>query len=410
MDGIIKAFGSVEKAVTIVQTLMKKLGFETPTYEYPFLNQEAGFPVRLKLENLARLGDVAARGYLGVLALTLAQQNVEYEHVLPGHLGAGICFAVTRGSCFRICSHGLACTARYAKMPCHVFASLESIDLATLVMMNNCLKFGALIHTYSTDAEAKAACSKFAADSKASAKGRLGPSDVVCEIPEALCGPFSLIGFMTAIAEIVADNKQQAEARKLKKEAPITIVLPSEAISFHGFSLASAASIYVQQMHLEKSVSLCFTRAAEMTDKQKEMSEIQPFTFNSSPQCMPDRVFDAWDTDSNGQLTASELMRIYNETLDQKATDKDSLAFRLMGERAQDAMTDSDTEFSVTISDFLSILYNQVSHIVNEYHQASLDMHMLYHIARFGGGVPVANITRSNELRSLKACLSHTHT
>jgi len=411
MEGIIGAFGSVEKAVSIVQDLMERLGFETPTYEYPFLNQEAGFPVRLKLENLARLGDVAARGYLGVLALTLAQQKVEYEKVLPGHEGAGICFAVTRGSCFRVCSHGLACTARYAKMPCHIFASLECVDLATLVMLSNCVKFDAKLHTFPTDESAKAACTKFSADSKLAASQALGPSPVVCEVPEALCGCFSLIGFMTAIAEIVADNKQQTKARNLKTDAPITIVLPSEAISFHGFSLASAAAIYVQQMHLEKSVSLCFTRAAEMTVKQKEMAEIQPFTFNSTPQCMPDRVFDAWDADSNGQLTASELLRVYNETLDQKVTDKDSLAFRLIGERAHpDDMGESDSEFSFTISDFLSIIYDQISHIVNEYHQASLDMHMQYHIARFGGGIPVANISRSNELRSLKACLSHTHT
>jgi len=408
MDGIIAAFGSVEKAVAIVQDLMKRLGFETPTYEYPFLNQEAGFPVRLKLENLARLGDVAARGYLGVLALTLAQQKVEYEQVLPGHQGAGICFAVTRGSCFRVCSHGLACTARYAKMPCHIFASLECVDLATLLMLSNCSKFGAHIHTFATDAQAKAACSKFAADSSAAASKALGPAEVVCEIPEALCGPFTLIGFMTAIAEIVADNKQQAVARHLKEDVPITIVLPSEAISFHGFSLATAAAIYVQQMKLEKKVALCFTRAAEMTIKQKEMSEIQPFTFNSTPQCIPDRVFDSWDADSNGQLTASELMRVYNDVLEQKVTDKDDLAFRLVGERAHEAMTDS--EFSVTISDFLSILYSQVSHIVNEYHHSALDMHMLYHIARYDSGVPVAMISRSNELRALKSCLSHTHT
>jgi len=408
MEGIISAFGSVEKAVGVVQNLMKHLRFETPIYEYPFLNQEAGFPVRLKLENLARLGDVAARGYLGILALTLAQQKVEYEKVLPGHDGVGICFAVTRGSCFRVCCHGLACTARYAKMPCHIFASLDCIDLASLLMLSNCAKFGAHLHTCKTDAEAREACSKFAADSRAAAGKSLGPSDTVCEVPEDLCGPFSLIGFMTCISEIIADNKRQAEARKLPHEGPITIVLPSEAASFHGFSLASAAAIYVQQMHLEKSVSLCFTRAAEMTDKQKEMSEIQPFTFNSTPHCMPDRVFDAWDADSNGVLTASELLRVYNELLQQKAEDSDALAFRLVGERAHQDM--SDTEFSVSISDFLSIFYDQVSHIVNEYHHTSLDLHMQYHISRFSCGVPLANVTRSNELRALKSCLSHTHT
>jgi len=401
MEGIVSAFGSVEKAVGIVKDLMNRLGFETPIYEYPFLNQEAGFPVRLKLENLARLGDVAARGYLGVMALTLAQQKVEYEKVLPGHNGVGICFPVTRGSCFRCCCHGLACTARYAKMPCHIFASLECIDLATLVMLHNCIKFGAQVHTLKTDAEARAACTKFAADSRAA-------SDVVCEIPENLCGPFTLIGFMTAIAEIVEDNKQQAVARKLAQEAPVAIVLPSEAISFHGFSLAAAAAIYVQEMHLEKKVALCFTRSAEMTDKQKELCEIQPFTFNSTPHCIPDRVFDSWDADSNGFLTASEMLRVYNQILEQNVTDKDALAFRLVGERARESMTDS--EFQVSISDFLAIFYDQISHIVHEYHNASLDMHMQYHISRYGSGVPVANITRSNELRALKSCLSHTHT
>jgi len=153
---------------------------------------------------------------------------------------------------------------------------------------------------------------------------------------------------------------------------------------------------------------LCFTRAAEMTDKQKEMAEIQPFTFNSTPHCIPDRVFDSWDADSNGVLTASELLRVYNDTLGQEVTDKDTLAFRLVGERAHVDM--SDSEFSVSISDFLAIFFDQVSHIVNEYHHSSLDLHMQYHISRFSCGVPVANISRSNELRALKSCLSHTHT
>jgi len=408
MEGIVSAFGSVEKAVAIVRDLMKRLGFETPIYEYPFLNQEAGFPVRLKLENLARLGDVAARGYLGALALTLAQQKVEYEKVLPGHKGVGICFAVTRGSCFRVCSHGLACTARYAKMPCHIFASLECVDLATLVMLSNCARFDAVIHACATDAEARKACAKFAEDSHAAAKKTLGTPEIVCEVPEALCGPFTLIGFMTAIAEIVEDNKQQAVARKLPRENPITIVLPSEAISFHGFTLASAAAIYVKEMDLEKKVALCFTRSIEMAEKQKELAEIQPFTFNSTPHCIPDRVFDSWDADSNGVLTDSELLRVYNDTLKQNVTDKDALAFRLVGERVHDSMTDS--EFGVSISDFLAIFYDQVSHIVSEYHNANLDMHMKYHIARYSCGVPTSNISRSNELRALKSCLSHTHT
>jgi len=293
-------------------------------------------------------------------------------------------------------------------MPCHIFASLESVELATLVMLSNCVKFGAVLHTCANDDEARKACAKFAADSRAAASKALGPSDVVCEVPENLCGPFTLVGFMTAIAEIVEDNKQQAVARKLPQESPITIVLPSEAISFHGFSLASAAAIYVQQMHLEKKVALCFTRSSEMTGKQKEMAEIQPFTFNSTPHCIPDRVFDAWDVDSNGILTASELLRVYNETLKQEVTDKDTLAFRLVGERAHEDM--SDSEFGVSISDFLAIFFGQVSHIVNEYHLANLDMHMQYHIARFDCGVPIANINRSNELRALKSCLSHTHT
>lgn len=413
MESIVSKFGSVEKAVEVVEAFMKQQGFETPTYEYPFLNQEAGFPVRLKLENLARLGDVAARGYLGVLALTLAGEGVAYEPVLPGHEGVGICFAVTRGSCFRVCCHGLACTARYAKMPCHVFASVENVDLATLVLLNNCKTFGAHVHACATDADAAAACARFAADSRARAAAALGPAPVVCAVPEALCGVYALVGLMTVVAEIVADNRAQTAARGLAADARVAVVLPAEAIAFHGFSLAAAAALYVEHAHLGERVALCLTRAANMADQQRELLEVQPFTFNSAPRCMPDRVFDAWDADSNGLLTATELQRVYAATLGAEhaaSIDRDAVAFRLVGERARTVGAAAGSEYAATISDFLAVFYEQLAHIVNEYHQAAVDLHMRYHISRFDEGVPTAAVTRANELRALKACLSHTHT
>ena len=374
----------LDKSLKTTQNFMNALARETPLYEYELLNQDAGFPLHLKLENLGRLGSTSARGYLSILALSLFSGKTETEMKAAIESGKeSVCFALTRDSPFRVCVQGLTCTAQYAHIGVTIFFSMQCLDLATLLLMANAKHFGATVKCYRTDGEARRACEQYARERK---------SEGVVDISESPIGEMSLVSLMTVLTEVME-----------RMDGEFSFIVPSEAQSFHGYTLASACGIYLREKGLENRVSLVATKGQDIRPESAVMNELQEFTFNPAPDRDLLMVFDEWDKDKNGVVSGKEVAEafaaLFGDYVDASSeAARRSLAIRILG----------NADVELTTSEFRAMVCAQVTEAVAEFRRCWADRLMEAHLDRYEH--VTVGVTRGDELRALKACLSHTHT
>lgn len=373
----------LDKSLKTTQNFMNALDRETPLYEYQLLNQDAGFPLHLKLENLGRLGSTSARGYLSILALSLFNGKSEAE--MKAAIAGGkeeVCFALTRDSPFRVCVQGLTCTAQYARIGVTIFFSMQCLDLATLLLMANANQFGASVKCFRTDGEARKACEQYA---------RERPGSVV-DISEEPIGEMSLVGLMTVLTEVME-----------RMDGEFSFIVPSEAQSFHGYTLAAACGVYLREKGLESRVSLVATKGQEIKPEVAVLNELQEFAYNPYPERDLLMVFDDWDKDKNGVVSGKEVAEafagLFGDYIDASSAEaRRRIALRVLG----------DPDTSLTTSEFRAMVCAQVAEAVQEYRRCYIDRLMDVHPDRYEH--VAVGVTRGDELRALKACLSHTHT